>query len=299
MLIIGSKAMQHHLGNIGREPMDIDYICSESDWEEAVAAHKFSAIVIERKGNKGHIYTGTQLHMEFDIAQPDDSNSLLLGLQAVSPFASYASLDVLLLLKMSHRYKKNSPHFLKTMHDIHQLRKVGAKITPELEPILKLREKETYTYSHPKLNVTKKEFFNGDDVPYIYDHDDIHRVVAFLDRPAYTYYMTEGEEVKASMAKFFEQEEYIKLLGVLEESMVLAAERSQIPNNFKLPPRVSFNIALEKVCTSITSGKFREYAWEKYYIVQKMYDNLCGDSWVEKVKQAIAEDKLRPFEGDH
>jgi hypothetical protein len=296
LLIIGSKALVHHLKDIGREPKDTDFICTEAEWLDCVETHTFSANLIERNGNKGHIFSGDRVHFEFDIAQEGDSNDLILQLTEGKLFAP---LDVLLLLKLSHRYKKNSPHFMKTMWDIHKLRAHDAKITPELEPILKLREKETYTYAHPKLNVTKKEFFNGDDVPYVYDHDSIHEVVAFLDRPAYTYYMTDGEQVKASMDKFFEQDRYIQLLGVLEESMVLAAERSQIPNNFELSPRLSFNIALEKVCTSITSGRFREFAWESYYIVQQMYDKLGGDAWVEKVKQAIAENKLRPFEGEH
>lgn len=296
MLLIGSQAMQKQISNIGREPLDFDYICNEKEWQLQVDRHYFTASVIERNGNKGHICTEDKKHLEFDIAQPGDSSSLLMefcGKEFIAP------LDVLLLLKLSHRYRKNSPHFQKTMFDIHQLRHAGAKITPELEPILKLRENETYTYAHPKLNVTKKEFFNGDDVPYIYDHDSIHEVIAFLDRPAYTYYMTDGEQVKASMDKFFEQEKHVQLLGVLEESMVLAAERSQIPNNFELSPRLSFNMALEKVCTSITSGRFREFAWEHYYIVQQVYDELGGDAWVEKVKEAIANNNLRPFEGDH
>lgn len=296
MLLIGSQAMQQVITNIGRQPKDLDYICTEHEWDLVSEQYLLSARVVERNGNKGHIHTEDGVHIEYDIAQTGDSNSLLLegyGNKLIAP------INILLLLKMSHRYRKNSPHFLKTMHDIYLLRRAGAVITPEMEPILKLREKETYTYAHPKLNVTKAQFFNGDDVPYIYDHDSIHEVVAFLDRPAYTYYMTDGEQVKASMDKFFEQEQHIKLLGVLEESMVLAAERSQIPNNFELAPRLSFNMALEKVCTSITSGRFREFAWENYYLVQKMYDSLGGDNWVEKVKQAIAEDKLRPFEGDH
>lgn len=287
MLLIGSQAMQKALSNIGREPKDFDYICTEAEWDSVCEEHLLTARLVERNGNKGHIHTEKGEHLEFDIAQEGDSNDYLYSLLPVSGSVRVATKDILLLLKMSHRYRKNSPHFLKTMHDIYLLRRAGAVITPELEPILKLREKETYTYAHPKLNVTKKDFFNGDDVPYIYDHDYLHTLVAFLDRPAYTYYMTDGEQVKASMDKFFEQEQHIKLLGVLEESMVLAAERSQIPNNFELAPRLSFNMALEKVCTSITSGRFREFAWENYYLVQKMYDTLGGDAWVEKIKEGI------------
>lgn len=288
MLLIGSQAMQKVIPNIGREPNDFDYICTEREWDHISEQHLLTARLVERNGNKGHIYTSEAVHLEFDIAQRGDSNDLIMNLHGYDVLGdAVANLNSLLLLKLSHRYRKNSPHFLKTMHDIYVLRRAGAVITPEMEPILKLREKETYTYAHPKLNVTKAQFFNGDDVPYIYDHDYLHTLVAFLDRPAYTYYMTDGEQVKASMDKFFEQEQHIKLLGVLEESMVLAAERSQIPNNFELAPRLSFNMALEKVCTSITSGRFREFAWENYYLVQKMYDTLGGDAWVEKIKEGI------------
>lgn len=71
-----------------------------------------------------------------------------------------APLEVLLMMKLSHRYLKNSPHFLKTMEDIWTFRKWGVKLEDkELIDILKQREEETYVYKHPKLNVKKSRIF--------------------------------------------------------------------------------------------------------------------------------------------
>jgi len=57
------------------------------------------------------------------------------------------------------------------MKDIHFLRSKGAEIK-NME-LFKEREKITYDYGHPKLNVSKDAFFNGDGIQYIYDHDTI------------------------------------------------------------------------------------------------------------------------------
>ncbi len=74
-----------------------------------------------------------------------------------------------------------------------------------------------------------------------------------------------------------------RLYGVLEEAYVLALERSQIPFAGKVTPRQSFDIAIEKVCTSITSGWFREFAWENYDKVVELY----RDDYVEKFKAGV------------
>lgn len=190
------------------------------------------------------------------------------------------SLDVLYMLKMSHRFLKDSPHFLKTMEDIWEMRCSNAKIREEHMEFFKEREKETYTYSHPKLNQDKKNFFSGDGIKYMFDHDSIHESMKLMERPAYTYFKPENSEVWCSKEMFFECDEEIRINAVLEESLVLALERSQIPFP-KTKPINSFKKALEKVCTSITSGWFREYAWDHYDDVMLKFDKVRSD-YVEK-----------------
>lgn len=194
----------------------------------------------------------------------------------------YANVDTLYMLKMSHRYKKNSPHFLKTMKDIKFFRAAGAKIPDE--ELYKARMDATYGYSHPNLRRTKEEFFiTTGELKYEYDHDSLHEAVAHLDRPMYTYYAVDGEQVLSDRSKFEALSDLHKQYGVIEEAYVLALERAVIP--LDVDPEEAFMMALEKVCTSITSGWFREYAWEHYYDVLHLFD--YDDDYVEKFNRAV------------
>lgn len=309
MIMIGSRALEMQLKRqdkeLYRSCVDLDYLCTEKEWQiqSVIHAHDELVELVERTGNKGHVKMVAGAHIEFDIAQPGDSTDLLIQYCKANPQSLFlnngdfvAPVDVLYLLKMSHRYKKNSPHFFKTMNDIHFMRSLGAKIPPELEEVFKLREKETYNYSHPNLDVKSKDFFKGDEVPYVYDHDTIHEAVAVLGVPAYKSYMKDDSEVMTSKEKFFEQENHIRLLGVYEESCVLALERSQIPFNFEVPARQSFVMALSKVCTSITSGWFREYAYENFHVVMKFYESMGETDYIERFK--ANSHMVKPFQGD-
>lgn len=53
-------------------------------------------------------------------------------------------------------------------------------------------------------------------------------------------------------------------------------------------------MALTKVCTSITSGKFREYAWENFDKVVDMYKAI-GYDYMVKINAAIADGRIREF----
>ena len=198
----------------------------------------------------------------------------------------YANVDTLYMLKMSHRYKKNSPHFLKTMKDIQIFREEGACI-PDYD-LYEARMDATYEYAHPNLRRTKEEFFiTSGELKYEYDHDSLHQAVAHRPRPMYTYYAVDGEQVLSDRSKFEGlSSDYERNLGVIEEAYVLALERSVIP--FGTNQDVAFYMALEKVCTSITSGWFREWAWEHYSDVIRIYqmDNAVA-SYVTKFNRAV------------
>lgn len=315
-LLIGSRALAVRLSSRGIshdiKPKDTDLIVeneenaiklfetikNKAEQFEFISKSTIKKFLIESRAFKadGVIY---------EVSWPTDKNCTTYELIQASKSmtdvtdvgfglsAKVAPLDLLYTLKWSHRYLKNTPHFLKTMRTIKVLQRL-----PDMkcwdEAWLARREKETYDYAHPKLaHVTKAEFFNS-NFKYVYDHDSIHEAVKLLNKPAYSFYMEIEAEVACARDKFFAQTQVVKLLGVLEEAYVLALERSQIPNDFKIDPRVSFNIALEKVCTSITSGWFRQFAWENYELVQEMYDS----SYVDKFKFALQQGKIKPFKGE-
>lgn len=311
MLIVGSQAMAHHFPEAGIVPRDTDIIGTMDEFRVWSRVNFLKGDIILCKplsATKMHVRDKDGWNYEFEIATPGSSSQALLDYTYGDAF-NFAPKEVLLFLKLSHRYRRNSPHFLKTMRDIQFLRAAGVTMRPELEELLPLREKETYTYAHPKLDVSKAAFFDGDGVPYVYEHDSIHEAVALIQvsekdftgtgtqwapRPAYTYYA--GGAVWSSKEKFFRCSEQIRLHGVYEESCVLALERSQIPFP-DASPRKSFEYALMKVCTSITSGWFREFAWENYDKVLDIYEKEGEDGYLKRFN--ANKHLLKPYEGTY
>ena len=268
MLLIGSAALAAHGIKTWRLQQDIDFICTMDEFNEMCKREK-PAICYPLSGNKMITKNSTgRCITEYEIAWPSSTAAALLEIEHCT---KVASLEALLALKLSHRYLRNSPAFLKTMRDIHLLRDKGVVLTPELKEWLVVREKETLNYGHPNLKQTKAQFFDP-SVKYVYDHDSVHRAVMLFDKPAYEFYKCSDKEVQCSKDLFFEQSREIQLAGVMEEAMVLALERSIIPHPGVKTPREAFEMALMKVCTSITSGWFREFAWENYDAVMRLFN---------------------------
>ncbi len=305
MLIIGSKALKRY--SKSREcKNDLDLIGSRIELNDTLLFLKRNFKVIETTPNKfGYVIKFIRKQklqiIEFELIEKRPSSKLLIETEdAGNDVIKFASFETLYLLKMSHRYLKNSPHFLKTMNDIHLMRLLrdGKKIEIN-EEILKLREKETYDYSLPNLKTNKDSFFKKDESFYVYDHDSIHEAVKIDEVPAYTRFMKDEAEVFTDKEKFFKLPYYQRLSAVIEESMVLALERSLIPSNFKTSKDKAFKMALEKVCTSITSGYFREFAWETYNDSLRVFNS--DSKYLDydlRFLEALGKGEIKPFKKD-
>lgn len=299
--VIGSVALNVHQQT--RKPIDIDCV---GTYDEVTAfIHKISKVEKVRanypsEGGSKVILKTDQRIMEFEIAWNDSSAERLLsiiendnvgttnvcGVEMLVP-----SIDVLLMLKESHKYRKDSPFFNKTMDDIHLLRMLGGTIKyPEW---YKEREDLTYTNSLPKLNQSKKDFFDNSNNIYTLDHDSIHEAVKHLERPAYEYFKPDTAEVFTSKELFFNCPLQVRLYAALEEVMVLSIERSIHPFELKGDKRRwAFDMAHMKLSTSISSGWFREFVWENYAAVQAAYN----EEYIDKFYIALADGKIKPFE---
>lgn len=313
MLVIGSRALEHH-GLIGYDDIknsDWDFIADEADWEAFKGRMLGAEVEVQNEDVRAFkcMHNGRETYFEAYIVKNWGNNEVQTSSEKLLDYAYeyckedrlsglyWATPDICLAIKLSHRFKKNNPFFRKTMQHIRFLRNKGYGIekNPKLTEIMLQRQKETLSYNHPKLDVSKNTFFN--DTIYTLDHDSIHRAVALADRPAYTFYMKDGSEVMTSREKFEALPEAIKLAGVYEETCVLALERSQVPNNFQnVSSEHSFMMALEKVCTSITSGWFREYAWENYHKVVHMYKTLGVNDYIDRFKKN--QHMILPFKKD-
>ena len=302
IVIIGSAALSHYLSST-RTPKDFDFIAKYDDAIEYIKSNGEIKMIMPSNGGKSVIAKNRNQIFEAEIAWEgsvtEELYNYVINDQKSIRYSGrifnfiIPSLDVLYTLKMSHRYRKNSPHFLKTMNDIIEMRLVGASIPDDLKEWFKKRELETYSYKHPNLMQDKKGFFSADDVKYVYDHDSIHEAVAIYDRPAYTMYAKDGNEVFSDKNKFFSLPEEYRIAGVYEEACVLAIERSLVPFPDKKTPFDAFSYALEKVCTSITSGWFREYAWENYHEVISFYHTQ--DCYYAKFVKAVEQNQVQMF----
>lgn len=283
--VIGSQALRFH-GHSGREPRDLDLVGRMQDASSFMTNYigdNLTDIYPISEGKKLFAKGGGTI-IETELAWEGSTSEALLDLIVAEGDKRWfggqqvyvASPEVCLALKLSHRYKKNSPAFLKTMGDIRSLRKQGVEIPERLKEFLRIREAETLNYSHPRLNQSKTDFFDA-SVKYTYDHDTIHEAVKLHDRPAYTYFKEDQAEVMCSRAKFEAQPMAIRLAAVYEESCVLAVERSLVPYPGAMTEEGAFLKSLEKVCTSITSGWFREFAWEHYWEAVDLFHREQGE----------------------
>lgn len=299
MILIGSRALALRAPQaLLRKPVDFDFVGTKAEfdtWLEKNVA-KIGMTKVYPVADKKMIAEGNT-NVEWELVQPNTSSEMLVSLvekdseSIETPFGLVPTFDMLFTLKSSHKYLKNSPHFWKTMVDYHIMKRLGATVRPEYQDFLKLREKETYTYSHPKLNVNKDSFFADDHIQYVYDHDTIHESVALYDKPAYTYYMKDGAQVQTDKQKFFNCDRKIQLAGVIEEAAVLAIERSLVPHPGVWTPEYAWKFALAKVCSSITSGWFRQFAYENAPQVLKLYPTGYWEKFQEDIKKGL----VKPF----
>lgn len=300
LVLLGSHALNHYTH--ARTPIDMDLLGTYDDCRDYIKqigkTERILSDYPDSGGDKIVVKTDKNIY-EFEVAWPDSNAEGLLNIiendqyTRVNDGLMIPTHHVLYMLKMSHRYKKDSPHFLKTMRDIQLLREFGAKIPEKHIEWFKERERLTYLNTLPKLNQSKKSFFN-ETVPYTYDHDTLHLAVMFKDRPAYTFFKEDQSEVMVSKKMFFNLPREIQLLSVVEEAMVLAIERALVPFPEGMNPKQAFDFALAKVCTSISSGWWREFAYDNYDSVQEMYD----PTYFERFNSALSKGVVMPYRKD-
>lgn len=287
MILLGSCALSKvSPSSLRRVPSDVDLLCTQ---DELDAWKKSFGITPEASESGNFVANVGDLIFEFEVVRSSHSSEILKALVESDPDTKEStlglvpSLDILFALKTSHRYRKNSPHFWKTLEDWHLMKAAGAKIRQEHREFISLRSKEVAS-SVPKLNVTKKDFFKDDQVDYFWDHDSIHVSVAEGKSPAYMSYLSNGEEVMCSKELFDSCTMETKVAGVVEESAVLAIERSLWPHPGKMTESQAWSFAFSKVCTSITSGWFREFAYENAPVILKNRPQGFWNRFVDDVK---------------
>jgi hypothetical protein len=131
--------------------------------------------------------------------------------------------------------------------------------------------KEAFRQGNPSLKRTNKEFFD-DPVKKVYDHDWLHELVAYEDAPMYTRLKRDDSLAWCEKDLWGQLDDTRKLRCVAEETYVIAIERFMVPNQWEFSPKQAYHTALKKVCTTLTSGWFRDYALDNYPEVMALFD---------------------------
>ena len=129
----------------------------------------------------------------------------------------------------------------------------------------------TYPQKNPNLMQLKDDFFN-DAVKKKYDHDFLHTVVAYEDAPIYTKMLRTANLAWCDLDKWLLLTKQQQLYAVAEEAMVIAIERFLVPKQWNFPPKLAYMNAVQKICTTLCSGWFRDFAIDEYPAVIDLYD---------------------------
>ncbi len=263
-LIIGSYALGV------RPAKDIDVICYYKDIEVECKEDDYST---------SFMHNG--IRVECLLADNQESFQYFLEEYGESYNKDKAPYEVLFAIKAGHitfphrMWEKHimDYHILKSQYDIDDSwTDLGRQ---SIDNMRKLHKKSTESrlgkQRLPKLiGVTKEKFFDDNVTKYM-EHDDIHQMVAHKEKPMYSYMQEDPDKVECSKdlwEKFTEEE---KVQCVLEECYVIAIERHLLPRlkdgKKTLDTREAFKWALMRVCTTLCSGWFRQFAIDNYFSI--------------------------------
>lgn len=320
VLVIGSNAINQHF--TFRQSNDIDMIGHVEDFFEVVSQQHMTIVKLGK--TKGVAKTTTGKFCEYQFVDFGGVYSTIywfaLDVGNVKNFSLfgddntnfvYPSLEFLLSLKMTHRFK-DSVHFEKTRNDILQLMRCG--ISPMKNEVFD--EIETAFLTKPvKLSESAENFFRKTDKFYQANHDDIHQSILGVDllgeynkKPAYMSILGDDAEVYCDPKKWLELDFNTKCKCAVEEACTLAIERIFIPKNGldsclngtcdvggATEVAEMFETSLRKLCTRITSGRFRTFAWTNLDAIRGTY-RQSYKNYISNFIAACVNGKVRRFD---
>jgi hypothetical protein len=131
--------------------------------------------------------------------------------------------------------------------------------------------KEAYPQGQPSLNQTNEDFFD-DAVAKVYDHDWLHELAAYYDSPLYTRLKRDDSKAWCEKDLWDQLLPEDKAKCIAEEAYVIATERYLVRTNWEFSYRGAYLSALKKICTTLTSGWFRDYAIDSYPEIVSLFD---------------------------
>ena len=218
----------------------------------------------------------------------------------------FATPRAIYTIKCSHLGWDN-PNWQKHKEDVLWLKAEGYVIIPELYNSLVNYWKETLgNKEFLSLDKSKEQFFT-DYVSYKYDHDYLHELVAYPNKPMYEKCLGSNEAVLTNYEKFnsLSFDDKIKLFK--EEVTVIACERWLLNDYWKgqISWYQAYLFALKKTITNLTKNWATDFIvlnLEKFnkpdFSLFENVINKLGDNVMSKVDMKPFEDLLNKLEDD-
>lgn len=199
----------------------------------------------------------------------------------------FADPDVLYTLKVSHAHW--DINWTKTLYDIHDFQRRGCELNFPLYKKLTVLWADIHGPKKVNLNQSVETFWD-DAVTRKYDHEFLHEIVKFNDRPMH-------ELIRPDLSKTWCNEAMFDALDIdqqfqcaIEEILVTAIERKHLTkNNTNSDLLKSVNNAHKKLCTSMTTG------WFARFLIINHHNILIErrNQWRNQLSKALDElDKL-------
>lgn len=300
MIVIGSRSFDYYFKDENSIPNDWDLIMSYQEFSKWSIKHDNSIIsMVPTSDHKYNVKVKVDdVVTQYEIELENQGSSLWL-LNNESFFQeeiidglgeSYKVMTPIyqLLTKRSHVYFPI--HVEKTLKSYSSLKRlVGAFVMDKnMFSYYNLRFGEANDrffkrYKTRNLNVTNDKFFDNPLVKplQVLEHDTLHSIVKHQDQPIYEMmkYDEKRELAWCEQELFQNLNKVYKIQSVLEESYVISLERFIIPQKEKDLYK-SFLLALHKVCTTLCSGWFRDFAIENYDEIVKSYNPDYFDKYI-------------------
>lgn len=292
MLLIGSLAAAYWLGDF-RRPTDVDVLVTPEELSQLLA-QPWKSGKQTRSGK--YLLTDCQdRQYEVEVEGVLPSTKMLMALgheQMPDPFGwdipvYVPALPVLAAIKRSHL--PTGVRFEKNIRDYHRLRRAcWVPLSVEETAAVQARHAEAVARQDAKISLKKsnEDFFKQSDaaIGRIMEHDQIHRLIAFGDKPWFEKLKLDPSQAMLHRPLFEALPFASQIEVALEEAMAIGIERVMLVVP-KAQPRDGLEYGLRRICTNLCKGWFRDFAIDNWPALRACQGEF-NTAW-HKVKEHI------------
>jgi hypothetical protein len=282
MLLVGSAALKRWYPS-AREPFDLDILCTAYDADMFVKKLGSRASkVTQPRESKTVVQLDNGVMIELDyrpsaalFCQANEHRSSS-QVRILGQLVMVAPPTTLYAIKRSHIYHANN--WLKHIDDYHFLREQLTVPLSEDEKHAELvrRREHNKMWPKPKVNLLapNEEFFTQYSINRKFEHDDVHKAVAFYGTPMYTRLKDDQSSAWCSWKKFQSLSHGDQIKTVQEEAFVIALERFIYRG--ERDGVKAFRMAVCLLATRMWAGKWAQYVVENYPEISRYTTDYVG-----------------------